>query len=43
MKKFFEGFPPEAHPMAILSSMVASLSDLLSGNDHEANRPISSD
>ncbi len=26
MKKFFEGFPATAHPMAILSSMVASLS-----------------
>jgi citrate synthase len=26
MKKFFEGFPASAHPMAILSSMVASLS-----------------
>jgi citrate synthase len=26
MKKFFEGYPPTAHPMAILSSMVASLS-----------------
>src|SRR5262245_2791847 len=26
MKKFFEGFPQTAHPMAILSSMVASLS-----------------
>ncbi len=26
MKKFFEGFPPTAHPMAILSSMVCSLS-----------------
>ena len=26
MKKFFEGYPPKAHPMAILSSMVASLS-----------------
>jgi citrate synthase len=26
MKKFFEGFPPKAHPMAILSAMVASLS-----------------
>ncbi|MBT4865903.1 MAG: citrate synthase [Planctomycetaceae bacterium] len=25
MKKFFEGYPPTAHPMAILSSMVASL------------------
>lgn len=26
MKKFFEGFPPGAHPMAILSAMVSSLS-----------------
>ena len=26
MKKFFEGFPPWAHPMAILSAMVATLS-----------------
>jgi citrate synthase len=26
MKKFFEGFPPSAHPMAILSTMIASLS-----------------
>ncbi|MFQ5613107.1 MAG: citrate synthase [Anaerolineae bacterium] len=26
MKKFFEGFPPTAHPMAILSAMVVSLS-----------------
>ncbi len=26
MLKFFEGFPPLAHPMAILSAMVASLS-----------------
>ena len=26
MKKFFESYPPNAHPMAILSSMVASLS-----------------
>jgi citrate synthase len=26
MKKFFEGFPPTAHPMAILSSMVVSMS-----------------
>src|SRR6185436_17311806 len=26
MKKFFEGFPTAAHPMAMLSSMVASLS-----------------
>ena len=26
MLKFFEGYPPNAHPMAVLSSMVASLS-----------------
>jgi citrate synthase len=26
MKKFFEGYPPHAHPMAILASMVTSLS-----------------
>ena len=26
MKKFYEGFPAGAHPMAILSSMIASLS-----------------
>ena len=26
MKKFFEGYPPTAHPMAILSSVVAALS-----------------
>ncbi|MFN8857812.1 MAG: citrate/2-methylcitrate synthase, partial [Planctomycetaceae bacterium] len=26
LKKFFEGFPPTAHPMAILSAMVSSLS-----------------
>jgi citrate synthase len=26
MKKFFEGFPPQAHPMAILGAMIASLS-----------------
>ena len=26
MKQFFEGFPATAHPMAMLSAMVASLS-----------------
>jgi len=26
MKKFYEGYPPSAHPMSVLSSMVASLS-----------------
>jgi citrate synthase len=38
MKKFFEGFPPNAHPMAIISAMVSSLStyyvdDPKSGSD----------
>jgi citrate synthase len=33
MKKFFEGFPPAAHPMAILSSMIASLSAYYPGNN----------
>ncbi len=36
MKKFFEGFPPTAHPMAILSSMIASLSAYYpTANDRE--------
>jgi citrate synthase len=34
MKKFFEGFPPTAHPMAILSSMVASLSTYYPEDPH---------
>ncbi len=38
MKKFFEGFPPKAHPMAILSSMVASLSAYYSST--EENRDL---
>ncbi len=41
MKKFFEGFSHSAHPMAILSSMVASLStyypDTEKGEDVELN------
>ncbi len=41
MKKFFEGFPPSAHPMAILSAMVASLStyypQLVSGEEQDLN------
>lgn len=40
MKKFFEGYPPTAHPMAILSSMVASLATYypeLSDDDSELN------
>jgi len=35
MKKFFEGYPPTAHPMAILSSMVASLSTYYPDDDRE--------
>jgi citrate synthase len=38
MKRFFEGFPPSAHPMAILSAMIASLSAYYPGpNDKELN------
>lgn len=41
MKKFFEGFPPTAHPMAILSAMVVSLSSYYangsSADDEELN------
>ncbi len=37
MKKFFEGFPPSAHPMAILSAMIASLSAYYPENDNELN------
>ncbi len=37
MKKFFEGFPPSAHPMAILSAMVASLSTYYAGADVDVN------
>jgi len=37
MKKFFEGYPPGAHPMAILSSMVASLSTYYPHSNREEN------
>jgi citrate synthase len=37
MKKFFEGYPPTAHPMAILSSMVASLSAYYPSSETEQN------
>ena len=36
MKKFFEGFPPSAHPMSVLSTMVASLSTFYPDYDDEA-------
>ncbi|MCK4577907.1 MAG: citrate synthase [Candidatus Marinimicrobia bacterium] len=41
MKKFFEGIPPEAHPMAVLSAMFSSLSayypDTGNGEDVDLN------
>ncbi len=37
MKKFFEGFPNNAHPMAILSAMVASLSTYYPETETEEN------
>ncbi len=33
MKKFYEGFPPSAKPMSVLSAMVASLSTYYESND----------
>lgn len=39
MKKFFEGYPPSAHPMSVLSAMVASLSAYYAeADDHETTR-----
>jgi len=35
MKKFFEGYPPSGHPMAILSSMIASLSTYYPGSSRD--------
>jgi citrate synthase len=37
MKKFFEGFPPNSHPMAVLSSMVAALSTYYRDTTTEAD------
>ena len=39
MKKFFEGYPTSAHPMAMLSSMVASLSTYYP-DDHDLDLNI---
>ncbi|MCC7537238.1 MAG: citrate synthase [Deltaproteobacteria bacterium] len=37
MKKFFEGYPPAAHPMAIMAAMMASLSSFYpAGDDDES-------
>ncbi len=35
MKKFFEGYPPTSHPMAILSAMTASLSTFYPEEDEQ--------
>ena len=42
MKKFFEGFPAEAHPMGVLSSMISSLSSYYpeSGNGEDIDLNI---
>ncbi|MDX1581977.1 MAG: citrate synthase [Thermoanaerobaculia bacterium] len=40
MKKFFEGFPPSAHPMAILSAMIASLSAYYPEASDDAQREL---
>jgi citrate synthase len=37
MKKFFEGFPRTAHPMGVLSSMVASLSAFYPDTDYQTD------
>ena len=36
MKKFYEGYPPSAHPMAIMAAMVASLSTFYPDDDDDA-------
>lgn len=38
MKKFFEGFPPSAHPMTVLSSMVNSLSAYYPESEYETDQ-----
>ncbi|MGD8859093.1 MAG: citrate synthase [Myxococcales bacterium] len=40
MKKFYEGYPPNAHPMAIMAAMVASLSTYYSHGDDELDLNI---
>jgi citrate synthase len=37
MKKFFEGYPPTAHPMTILSAMIASLGTYYSDTEEETD------
>src|ERR1043165_7912980 len=40
MKKFYEGYPPGAHPMAILAAMVASLSSFYPETQENLDRNI---
>ncbi len=40
MKKFFEGYPPDAHPMSILSSMISSLATYYSDTDESVDLNI---
>ncbi len=40
MKKFYEGYPPGAHPMAIMAAMVASLSTFYPEHENDLNRNI---
>tara|TARA_Y100000746_G_scaffold229618_1_gene239610 strand:- start:3080 stop:4348 length:1269 start_codon:yes stop_codon:yes gene_type:complete len=40
MKRFFDGFPPNAHPMAILSSMVTALSSYYQDDDENKEEII---
>jgi citrate synthase len=40
MKKFYEGYPPGAHPMAIMAAMVASLSTFYPEDDAELDLNI---
>ncbi len=38
MKKFFEGFPPNAHPMTVLSTMVAAMAAYYPKTDYAEDR-----
>jgi citrate synthase len=40
MKKFYEGYPPGAHPMAIMAAMVASLSSFYPETEDTLDRNI---
>ena len=40
MKKFYEGYPPSSHPMAIMAAMVASLSTFYPGDEDQLDLNI---